>query len=71
MGSQPEPKPNNLPAVWDLVMEEMDLRKAIGFERYGCHLQAHNGRDSLRDALDEALDLCAYLRQAIFERDGR
>jgi len=29
-------------------------------------------RDALlRDAYEAALDLCAYLRQAIMERDGR
>ena len=34
-------------------------------------LQAFNGRDALRDAYEEALDLCQYLRQALYERDGR
>ena len=28
-------------------------------------------RDALRDAYEVALELCAYLRQAIMERDGR
>ena len=49
---QPPPKPNDKPAVWDLV-------------------QPFNGRDALVDAFQEALDLCVYLRQAIYERDGR
>lgn len=31
-------------------------------------LQAHNGRDPLVDAYQEALDLVVYLRQAIEER---
>ena len=39
--------------------------------KYGVGLQPHNGRDVLRDAYEEALDLCVYLRQAIFERDGK
>jgi hypothetical protein len=33
-------------------------------------LQAFNGRDALRDAYEEALDLACYLRQAIAERDA-
>jgi len=33
-------------------------------------LVPHNGRDALRDAYEEALDLCQYLRQALYERDG-
>lgn len=32
-------------------------------------LQAFNGRDVLRDAYEEALDLATYLRQCIEERD--
>lgn len=41
-----------------------------GRRKYGTPLQAHNGRDPLVDAYQEALDLCVYLRQAIAERDG-
>ena len=67
---QPAPTPNDLPAVWSLVMADMNARDQIGRERYGVPLQPHNGRDALKDAYAEALDLCAYLRQAIYERDG-
>lgn len=48
-----------------LAMQERDR---IGRERYGTPLQAHNGRDALVDAYQEALDLVVYLRQAIAER---
>lgn len=68
---QPMPKKNNNPAIWDLVISEMKARDKVGQERYHTRLQANNGRDALRDALDEALDLCVYLRQAIYERDGK
>jgi hypothetical protein len=68
---QPDPTPNAHPAVWDLVLGEMRERQSLGLSRYGVHLQPHNGRDALRDALEEALDLVAYLRAAIYERDGR
>lgn len=68
---QPDPAPSALPAVWPLVIDDMRTRDAVGRERYGTPLQPHNGRDALIDAYAEALDLCVYLRQAIFERDGR
>jgi hypothetical protein len=39
--------------------------------QYGERLAAHNGRDALQDAYEEALDLALYLRQALAERgDG-
>ena len=69
--NQPAPVANDRPAVWPLVIMDMAARDQVGRERYGVPLQPHNGRDALRDAYDEALDLCAYLRQAIMERDGR
>ena len=68
---QPAPKPNDKPAVWPLVIEDMKARDAVGRERYGVPLQPGNGRDNLVDAYAEALDLCVYLRAAIYERDGR
>jgi hypothetical protein len=67
---QPAPVPNERPAVWDLVIADMQNRDRIGRERYGTPLQPHNGRDPLVDAYQEALDLAVYLRQAIAERDG-
>jgi hypothetical protein len=51
-------------------MGDMQTRLNIGIERYGTGLQANNGRDMLRDAYEEALDLCVYLRGAMYERDG-
>ena len=68
---QPEPVTNDRPAVWPLVIMDMANRDHVGRLRDGVSLQPHNGRDALRDAYKEALDLCAYLRQAIMERDGR
>lgn len=54
--------------VWLLVLKDMEGRRLHGIEKYGTPLQAHNGRDPLVDAYQEALDLCVYLRQAIEER---
>ena len=53
------------------VRDDLEERERLGVERYGTSLQPHNGRDALRDAYEEALDLACYLRQAMAERDGR
>jgi hypothetical protein len=71
VSEQSAPQPNQLPAVWDLVLADMRQRDADGRAKYGTPLQPHNGRDALVDAYQEALDLAVYLRQAIYERDGR
>jgi hypothetical protein len=68
---QPPPIANNNPAVWPLVIADMQARDQVGRERYGVPLQPHNGRDALADAYAEALDLAVYMRQALYERDGR
>lgn len=68
MDSNPPPKSNSSRPIWELVIEDMRKRDEIGRERYGTPLQAHNGRDALVDAYEEALDLAVYLRQAIEER---
>ena len=65
------PIPNSHPPVWPMVMMDMQDRHQLGIKRYGTPLQPHNGRDALRDAYEEALDLAVYLRTAIFERDGK
>lgn len=68
---QPAPKSNDKPAVWPLVVADMNARDAEGRRKYGVPLQPFNGRDVLIDAYQEALDLCVYLRQAIYERDAK
>jgi hypothetical protein len=64
---QPVPQPST-GDVWALVLADMEDRRRLGIERYGVPVQAHNGRDALIDAYQEALDLAVYLRQAIEER---
>jgi hypothetical protein len=49
------------------VAYDMRDRDLMGAKRYGVHLQAHNGRNPLIDAYQEALDCVVYLRQAIEE----
>jgi hypothetical protein len=68
---QPPPVKNNLPAVWDLVIEDMKERDFIGEKKYGVRLQPFNGHKALEDAYGEVLDLAVYIRQLIYERDGK
>lgn len=63
------PTPNDAPSVQEMVLADIQARMQVGLERYGTLLQPGNGRDALRDAYEEALDLAMYLRQAIAERD--
>lgn len=67
---QPDPIPNDHPSAHDLLIAEVGRRKAFGIAKYGVTLQPWNGRDPLKDALDEAIDLCVYLVTAIEERDA-
>lgn len=65
---QPGPVPTAHPAAWSLVIADMAQRDVMGSAKYGTRLQPGNGRDSLQDAYEEALDLAVYLRTAIYER---
>lgn len=67
---QPAPQSTAAPAAWSLVMRDMAERDIFGATKYGVRLQPGNGRDALKDAYQEALDLAVYLRTAIYERDG-
>lgn len=69
-GDQPLPLINDEPYIHRMVIADVLSRMNLGEERYGTALQPHNGRDSLRDAYEEVLDLAVYLRQAIYERDN-
>lgn len=54
-----------------LVLEDIRRRDEYGTKKYNTRLQPHNGRDYLRDAYDEALDLVVYLRGCMYERDAK
>lgn len=56
--------------IWELVIEDMKKRNTTGISRYGVPLLPFNGRDALQDAYEEALDLAAYLKQAMVERSS-
>lgn len=51
----------------DLLADEIERRKAKGLATYGTLLQAFNGRDALRDELDETLDAINYSKQRCVE----
>jgi hypothetical protein len=79
----PAPAANGHEPTWDILLwmaaavpggatllDDMRARDAKGLATYGVRLQPFNGRDNLRDALDEALDLAAYLCNEARETDG-
>lgn len=68
-GDQPLPTVNDRQDIQSMVIADITARRQVGIQRYGTALQAHNGRDMLRDAYEEALDLAIYLRGVIEERD--
>lgn len=49
------------------ICADLEARAKIGEAKYGTTLRAHNGRDAVVDAYQEALDLCMYLAQACLE----
>lgn len=63
---QPLPKKGTKDII-NLVHEDLEYRAKKGVETYGTRLQAFNGRNSMQDAYEEALDLAIYLRQFIEE----
>lgn len=57
-------------ALREKFLADMRARSDLGVARYGTPLQVGNGRDWLRDAYEEALDLTVYLRQGMAEGGG-
>jgi hypothetical protein len=68
---EPPPIPNSSRPVWEIVIEDMFQRNEFGKSKYGVALQANNGRNALKDAYEEVLDLAVYLKQRIIEDDNR
>lgn len=71
MWGEPPPKKNTNPPIKDLVSKDIKSRADMGFGKYGTYLQGNNGRNALKDAYEEALDLCMYLRQKLYEEQGK
>lgn len=66
---QPDPKEGKID-IYPLVMKDILQRVEDGEKKYGIKLQSHNGRDTLQDAYEEALDLVMYLKQRLVEENG-
>ena len=64
---QAAPKGSGNP-ILGMVLADLTNRALEGKDKYGEPLKAHNGRNALWDAYQEALDLAMYLRQAIEEQ---
>jgi len=69
-GDQPLPEVNDGGFIQDLVIEDIEARKAVGISRYGTPLQAFNGRNVDQDLYEELLDAATYLRQRLEERQA-
>lgn len=61
------PKDTDGVIVKDYVIRDIKERAEVGKNKYGGYLKTNNGRSSLWDAYQEALDLVMYLRQLILE----
>ena len=68
---EPSPIPNSSRPVWEVVIEDMFNRNEFGKAKYGTPLQANNGRNALKDAYEEVLDLAVYLKQRIIEDEQK
>lgn len=55
------------PDVWALVIQDMRDRDELGAQKYNKHLRCFDGRNTLIDAYQEALDQAVYLRKKIQE----
>lgn len=68
---QPLSTKNDFPFIHELVEEDLKGRAELGLLRYGSKLQPYNGRDVMRDIYEEILDAACYMRQQMYERDGK
>ena len=50
------------PKIKKDIIEVMKSRDEFGFNKYGVHIKIKNGRNYMKDALQEALDLSVYIR---------
>jgi len=60
-----------IPSVTDELLRRVDERRHMGIRRYGQELTPDTDIDFLAEAIDEALDLAAYLvalRQRLEEK---
>lgn len=73
MSEQPLPTPGGAavePIARSLFNVMLTERTQRGVQTYGMALTSHNGRDAVRDAMEEATDLWQYLVQIGLEREA-
>jgi hypothetical protein len=54
----------------DGFIKEMEARDAFGLEKYGQHLCAFDGRDTMIDQMQEAFDGLVYSHKAVLEAEA-
>ena len=57
--------------VFVLVHRDLEERNRLGWKQHRKPMLTSDGRDSLRNAYEEAQDLVVYLREELYKRDGR
>jgi len=67
---EPMPKPGKKSVLID-VMTDLLHRDQIGRKKYGTSLKTFNGRNGLKDAYQEALDMVMYLKQCLLEVESK
>jgi len=55
--------------IFEHLIEDLKARDKKGFETYGKPMETFDGRDTLQDAIEEALDLIVYLTKLKMERE--
>lgn len=53
--------------VQQALIDAIASRRDLGIRKYGQPVMTHNGRNPLRDAWEEAIDLVVYLTQMMLE----
>lgn len=68
---EPPPEQNSAAPVYKRLINAIEERAEMGQQKYGTHLQPHNGRNALVDALQESLDMNMYQMQYIIELEDK
>ena len=55
--------------IIERLIEDIQGRDTVGRAKYGKPLLPFDGRRTLRDAYEEALDLAVYVRKEMVERE--
>ena len=69
-GDQVLPTRNDYPDIQSGVIADLEARREVGIGRYGTALQPFNGRDTLVDAYEEAMDLTVYLKSLVVMKEA-